>query len=156
MSFKSPVDSTLIFPTNQPLHQFYCGPSYIISGLDYGKSPRTDIPASAPAQPLPAWPQTKSTVHLATRATLLKGKSDGIPPRFKEMSPLFTQSGSPSPYKGVQGLNQPDSLFPLTSDFISTHLTLHTPAQTNQLLCYPQTCPVHLCFEAFANAFPSA
>lgn len=95
VSFKSPVDPTLNLSRNQPLHQFLSGPRYILSGLDCSKRPGIDIPASA--QPL-TLPQTKSILHPATRVTLLKGKSDYIPSLFRSVSPLLTQSGSPSPY----------------------------------------------------------
>lgn len=131
VSFKSPVDLTLNLLRNQPLYQFYYGPKYNLSGLDYGKGPGIDITASA--QHLTP-PQIKSILHPATTVILLKGKSDYMSSLFKRMSPLPPQSGSPSPSKAYKPLHNliPHSHLPLSC--ISTAFPLLTPPQPNQPL----------------------
>lgn len=129
---KSPVDSmTLSLSRNQPLHQLHSGPSCIISGLDFGKNPGTDVPASAPAQPSPP---AKSILHPTTRVTLSKSKFVYIPSPFKARS--LTQSGSPSPYKGLQVSHNLISHSHLIPDASPTTLTLLTPPHQTSLSAF--------------------
>ena len=141
VSFKFPVDLTLNLLRNQPIHQFHYGSRYNLSGLDYGKGPEIDITTSV--QHLTP-PQIKSILHPATTVTLLKGKSDYTPSLFKRMSPLFPQSGSPSPSKAY---NPCTIWFPIPAYLSPAFpLLLLCSLHHSQIsLCCPQMRPVHSC-----------
>lgn len=116
----------------------------IICGLDYGKSPGTDISASAqhltPLQSIP---------HPATRVTLLKGKPDYISSLFKRINPLLSRGSRP--YKGLQDCTQSEFPFPLTSrlHFYNSYFAPSTTAKSASLLF--SICPVHSCLQAFCK-----
>lgn len=145
-SFKSPVNSTTLdLSGHQPLHQRHSGPSCIISGLDYGKRPQTDVSASAAAQPLPSNVYSPSS----RQSDPFKRQFDYIPCLFKGLS--LTQSGSPSPDKGLQALHNLtfDSNLSLTS-----FLRLLLYSQPSWLLGFPPTCAYTPAWKILQEPFP--
>lgn len=138
-SFKSPINSTTLdLSGHQPLHQRHSGPSCIISGLDYGKRPQTDVSASAAAQPLPSnvySPSSRQSDHFKRQIWLYS------------LSLQRAESHSewkPKSWQRPTGLTQSDFRFQLVSYFISTTLTLLTAKLASRL---SSNMSIHSCLE---------